>query len=325
MSPMAQAGVEVLSTDCSGDAVHATQSFSTGDVVLQDRPFAMLLSDLQRREDVRGTFGGVLKESCAAVVSYQPADPKSYWSALARLSCPELDSVGGHPVCDCIAEVCEFLATAQAGSPLFANWPDASGRFVTRTVLTWMTNGLQTRSGNGTTATALFPLACKVNHSCQPNVRWDPGRCAFLATRAIKPGERLGMEYVAVKGKSAYARCSALYQNYYFWCRCASCERERAWLPASPSASAHHVEFRIAGGLIHGEQSPAHLACLHKLAVSAGLAPSHFLMKKLLALLGPRAPAPQAEAAAVAGAAAAGDERSGAARGGSTICLAELD
>eukprot|EP00928_Gymnodinium_smaydae_P020817 TRINITY_DN18049_c0_g1_i1.p1 TRINITY_DN18049_c0_g1~~TRINITY_DN18049_c0_g1_i1.p1 ORF type:complete len:281 (+),score=54.76 TRINITY_DN18049_c0_g1_i1:35-877(+) len=280
MSPMAQAGVEVLSTDCSGDAVHATQSFSTGDVVLQDRPFAMLLSDLQRREDVRGTFG---------------------------------------------AEVCEFLATAQAGSPLFANWPDASGRFVTRTVLTWMTNGLQTRSGNGTTATALFPLACKVNHSCQPNVRWDPGRCAFLATRAIKPGERLGMEYVAVKGKSAYARCSALYQNYYFWCRCASCERERAWLPASPSASAHHVEFRIAGGLIHGEQSPAHLACLHKLAVSAGLAPSHFLMKKLLALLGPRAPAPQAEAAAVAGAAAAGDERSGAARGGSTICLAELD
>eukprot|EP00929_Paragymnodinium_shiwhaense_P113208 TRINITY_DN81470_c0_g1_i1.p1 TRINITY_DN81470_c0_g1~~TRINITY_DN81470_c0_g1_i1.p1 ORF type:complete len:340 (+),score=49.26 TRINITY_DN81470_c0_g1_i1:40-1059(+) len=271
-------GVGVRETARAGAEAYALRAFQKGEVVLSDKPFAVLLSDLQRRDDVRKSADGAIKESCAAVVSYDPPDAATYWKLLNDMSCPK--PTDKHEVIQCVAAVCEVLAEAYKGTPLLSHWPDQTPSAATRTVLVWLTNGLRYKG-----ATALFPVASKVNHCCEPNVQWDPDLGCFLALRPIGAGEAFGMNYldkVASGKEDTFSRCSRLYLSYLFWCQCPRCERDRQWRDGMGDDTARHTEFRIATALM-GTPEAAQAQLLFRLAVTSGMGPGHFVLAKLAA------------------------------------------
>eukprot|EP00928_Gymnodinium_smaydae_P064278 TRINITY_DN47661_c0_g1_i1.p1 TRINITY_DN47661_c0_g1~~TRINITY_DN47661_c0_g1_i1.p1 ORF type:complete len:228 (+),score=31.61 TRINITY_DN47661_c0_g1_i1:80-763(+) len=222
------ARISVRTTNTAGDEAFATKTFHAGDVVLVDRPFAVLKTDMPSLPSHRvnvddvsaddleecinslNELRAILKELCSSIVSYQPPDATTYWNALAAMSCPDLSM--SHPVLKEVDAICTFLAVHGGASNLFHHWPDSSSEALVRTVLTWMTNCLSYQGKS-----ALFPLASKVNHSCDANVQWDASQGHFIALRDIHAGDALGMSYLNLDTETTFDRCSALYQQFFFW------------------------------------------------------------------------------------------------------------
>mmetsp|Transcript_59533 Transcript_59533/g.192606 ORF Transcript_59533/g.192606 Transcript_59533/m.192606 type:complete len:184 (-) Transcript_59533:306-857(-) len=140
---------------------------------------------------------------------------------------------------------------------------------------------------------ALFLLAVKVNHACCANVRWDASSGSFYARRAIVAGDALGHAYLNVaqlSGFSTFGRCSALYQQFFFWCRCGSCEAERHWASEGPEDAARHAEMRVAEALLRTDVDGELARQLLALATRAGLAEQHFVAAEAASRAGlPRA------------------------------------
>ncbi len=90
--------------------------------------------------------------------------------------------------------------------------------------------------------TALFSTACKMNHSCIPNVfvqyrgGWGQQRPLVLecvAVRDIQPGEELCISYVDCDLDTEERRQELL--NYGFFCECPRCEGKMEDMPALPA------------------------------------------------------------------------------------------
>jgi len=287
----------VRGTSRSGEEAFAIRSLRPGDTVLVDRPFARLRAPLPQlpcgqdpdldAQDLNTCIRRVqelraaLRELCSTIVAYQPPDPPAYWNAVSCMTCP--DTGMAHPVIIEIAAVCEFLVlqSGSTKSTIFAHWPDSTGLAVTRLVLTWMTNCLQY---DGTSA--LFPHASKVNHSCDPNVRWDQAAGRFVAMRNIAAGETVTMAYLPFFCETTFSRCSLLYQQFFFWCQCPVCERSRRWTDVASQdvdlTRARHAELRIAQALLRGDGDGSRKDKLLLIADGAGMHPDHFVVAELL-------------------------------------------
>lgn len=73
----------------------------------------------------------------------------------------------------------------------------------------------------------LFPLYSRINHSCSPNAvsTYNPTieRLIVHASRAIKAGEQVFIEYTNVTFKVKGSRQSTLLENWGFECQCNAC------------------------------------------------------------------------------------------------------
>lgn len=73
----------------------------------------------------------------------------------------------------------------------------------------------------------LFPLYSRINHSCSPNAvsTYNPiiERLIVHASRAIKAGEQVFIEYTNMTFKVKSLRQSTLLQNWGFECQCKAC------------------------------------------------------------------------------------------------------
>lgn len=81
--------------------------------------------------------------------------------------------------------------------------------------------------------TAFYSLICRINHSCDPNVRVTYTCCpqrgllaTLVALKPIQPGEELVQSYID-QFKGLAARQKAL-KDYGFVCKCAKCAAEGA-------------------------------------------------------------------------------------------------
>jgi hypothetical protein len=98
--------------------------------------------------------------------------------------------------------------------------------------------------------TAMFATACKMNHSCQPNVvlvyktrgwgRDHPLVAYCLALRDILPGEELTISYII--SDDDYPTRQAALVNYGFECRCEKCETEKAAMMTCPVVAQEEEE-----------------------------------------------------------------------------------
>ena len=88
---------------------------------------------------------------------------------------------------------------------------------------------------------ALFPLAAKANHSCDPSCGHSTavgGEMRFFAHRAIEPGGEITISYLDrlwSTGRSERRR--RLLLEKHFFCRCARCSRPGAEREASPAVT----------------------------------------------------------------------------------------
>lgn len=75
---------------------------------------------------------------------------------------------------------------------------------------------------------ALYSIACRANHSCDPNLRKefdDKGTLFYYATRAVPAGDELLTSYGGSQ-LTLQRRREHLSEQYAFWCRCGRCMRE---------------------------------------------------------------------------------------------------
>eukprot|EP00933_Yihiella_yeosuensis_P025578 TRINITY_DN19828_c1_g1_i1.p1 TRINITY_DN19828_c1_g1~~TRINITY_DN19828_c1_g1_i1.p1 ORF type:complete len:343 (-),score=66.06 TRINITY_DN19828_c1_g1_i1:109-1137(-) len=288
-------GIGLRSTEGAGEEAFSNRSAKIGEILIEDQPFAVLKAPLPKlpeqldqgvsADDLKSCLHSVgllrqsLKELCAAIVGYQPPEPKEYWNSLLQMSCPAIDMP--HPVMQEISKICSFLSQKGRSAGLFSHWPDSSPEAVMRTVLIWMTNCLPYKGKS-----ALFPLASKVNHACKSNVLWNPDAGSFVAIRSISEGESLCMSYLQAADEVTFRRCSLLYQQFFFWCHCATCEADRHWSDPCDSEKACHAEIRIAQALLKGGMDAGRAKPLQSLAKSAGLSPDHFVVKELCRYFG---------------------------------------
>ena len=90
----------------------------------------------------------------------------------------------------------------------------------------WRTNGMPCGDDSG-----LFALACRINHSCRPNVRWcwraDLGTQHIFAMRPIEEGEELLAAYSKTYARRA-DRVARLQAQFHFTCACPLCSGPEA-------------------------------------------------------------------------------------------------
>ncbi|KAI8099908.1 uncharacterized protein BX664DRAFT_322368 [Halteromyces radiatus] len=94
------------------------------------------------------------------------------------------------------------------------------------------TNSLSSSSSSvmvsiGTVATAIYPLASKFNHSCQPNViaLFLGTQLQLRALRLIHPGQRLSISYGPLAANLPKSkRQQQLLDHYFFTCHCQACQ-----------------------------------------------------------------------------------------------------
>ena len=94
---------------------------------------------------------------------------------------------------------------------------------------------------------ALFDLACRLEHSCDPNAyhyMHDEERITVRVIKAIEPGQSISIAYIRYY-QPAYDRQRALREHYYFNCQCYRCaaglDLARAFTCAHCGGSAHPV------------------------------------------------------------------------------------
>lgn len=87
--------------------------------------------------------------------------------------------------------------------------------------------------GGGNVDSALFPLTCRLNHSCVANARyvWRPdlGKELVFAQRPIMAGEEITVSYMGFpwdRGATRSLRSSHLMQTFKFVCTCEICTED---------------------------------------------------------------------------------------------------
>lgn len=80
--------------------------------------------------------------------------------------------------------------------------------------------------GTGPVDSGVFPVACRLNHSCSPNVQqsWQPqeGKVRLLASARIQAGEELCNTYLDLL-QTWDQRQASLLSRYDFHCECRAC------------------------------------------------------------------------------------------------------
>eukprot|EP01065_Artemidia_motanka_P046683 TRINITY_DN7137_c0_g1_i2.p1 TRINITY_DN7137_c0_g1~~TRINITY_DN7137_c0_g1_i2.p1 ORF type:complete len:745 (+),score=191.27 TRINITY_DN7137_c0_g1_i2:50-2236(+) len=195
--------VRVVSTRDKGKCCVALRDFEIGDVVLRERPVAT--SGLEDFSALASDFAGRTPDERAAALSlYCPLDDPRMPAAdrddlevacaalWPRLSEAERRALGGDNVR--LARLmaihnCNALGRAELGK------------------------------------SCLYATACRIEHSCAPNMVYYVGDdCVirFTAIRPIRAGDNLTFEYVSGYAPRE-ARQEELQRKYYFSCACVAC------------------------------------------------------------------------------------------------------
>ncbi|KAH7027277.1 uncharacterized protein B0I36DRAFT_350838 [Microdochium trichocladiopsis] len=97
-----------------------------------------------------------------------------------------------------------------------------------RRILAFYSNAHDYRGYDGKQQRALFPVASRFNHSCDPNVLAEVSRAGimyYIATRDIPEGEELRISYVPPNHNTG-SRLKALMDGWEFMCDCPRCARQ---------------------------------------------------------------------------------------------------
>eukprot|EP00667_Euglena_gracilis_P008288 EG_transcript_8391 len=102
--------------------------------------------------------------------------------------------------------------------------PGVTHDFFLQLALRWDANCIQVNESDDT---AVYPLACRINHACRPNCYWHSAETHRLvrAVQDIAEGEELTVSYLCgeeLLRPTAFRR-AVLWQTKYFWCECGRC------------------------------------------------------------------------------------------------------
>ncbi|DAZ94478.1 TPA: hypothetical protein N0F65_003412, partial [Lagenidium giganteum] len=118
-------------------------------------------------------------------------------------------------------------------------------------------NGFQ-----GVEGTALFPIICTMNHSCDPNctaLYTKDGDAHVVAVRDIKRGEELCICYIDID--QDVAKREEHLREYQFKCFCARCAEERVVENSnSPNGERNQIESRCSKETKTGDVDKGHAA-----------------------------------------------------------------
>jgi len=208
-----------------GKALVASQSLGEGDLVLTDAPFLVVsnpsgLERWMRRWDC-----------CYEVIKRAQVGSRDLLEAFEAMD-PGGEEVVESLVPDAEETVKILWSAAGAAAP---SPPEAAKQAEVRRIATllarWQTNQHELGSEH---RRALYWLAPKVAHSCDPNVGWeDPdssGRVELRCLRPVEAGEVLGVNYLdaAFLSASVGERRDRLRAERKFLCLCRRCLRESA-------------------------------------------------------------------------------------------------
>mmetsp|Transcript_14499 Transcript_14499/g.45342 ORF Transcript_14499/g.45342 Transcript_14499/m.45342 type:complete len:678 (-) Transcript_14499:44-2077(-) len=226
-----------------GDALVSTEAFATGEAVLPwEAPLARVFA---------GPGVGAAEKASARLAHFLALDGAQRERLLVHLCRPAVGSsplaealMGDEHVAGARAAVRAWLAQQGArqdglGEPLETMpAPHCQGSSVeadslVAALLAWTFNA----HALGPSSQGIFAVACKLNHSCAPNCRYesDPlgaGRARHVATRRIAAGEELSSSYLDVTcaGRAGLwgvrKRRRALYSSKRFMCACTRCVAE---------------------------------------------------------------------------------------------------